>query len=401
MAHSTYYDAIVIGGGIVGASTAWHLLEADLDDVLLLEKDTPASKASGRAAGHLSTYTSRKYPASIRDYSIDFHRRVANDHDDVSLRWDVDHVLAHSREGADRLESLYEDDPSSLELLTGAEIAARDTVFTTDDVVAALMNDDAVHTDPYSLTRAVVSEIEEGGATVRLEGVTDIERRERDSAGSDRTGDDRTDAGRTDGEFAVITDDTTYRTAAVVNAAGAWSGKIAAMVGVSLQVKPRTSQIAVLEPEVPIDIPMFHCPDLGLYGRQELNGDVLVGGGTSTEIPNPDTFSTNATEEFIQHVSEHAATIAKGLGNARLVNDWAGRCTATPDRKPLIGPTSVDGFYVCAGFNGGGVARSPFAGRLVAEYVTGKESSFPTDPYDPGRFSAGKGFEMKSASTDW
>ena len=386
MAYETKYEAIVIGGGIVGASAAWHLLEAGMEEVLLLEKDTLASKASGRAAGHLSTYTSRKYPRSIREYAIDFHRRVADEHDDVSLRSDVDYVLARSQGGADRLEELYETDPERLEFLSGRELAARDTIFMTDDVVAALVYDGAVHTDPYSLTHAMVREIEDQGASVRLEEVIDVE----------RTGGDRSDD-----RFAVNTRKTTYHGESVVNAAGAWSGRVASMLGVRLPIKPRTSQIVVLEPAEPIDLPMFHCPDLGLYGRQEMNGDVLVGGGTSTEIPDPDGFSTSATEEFIQYVSAHADSIAEGLGTARLVNDWAGRCTATPDRKPLIGPIDVEGFYVCTGFNGGGVARSPFAGKLVAERVAGFEPSFPATPYDPGRFSGDEEFAVKSASTDW
>lgn len=377
------HEVIVIGGGVIGASCAWHLADAGVDDVLILEKDRPASKASGRAAGHLSTYTSRKLGESARRYCIEFHREIAANHDSIELHEDTDHVLAHSERGAERLRELSELDPERLTLLTGAELAERGSVFNTAEVVAALVYDQAVHTDPYSLTTALVDEAEAKGAAVRLEAVTDLTRVE-------------------DGDgFAVATEAATYEADIVVNAAGAWSGIVGSMLGVSLPVKPRTSQIAVLETREPVEIPMFHCPDLGLYGRQELNGDVLVGGGTSEEIPDPDTFTTSARESFVQYVSEQSRSIAAALDDSRLVNDWAGRCTATPDRLPLVGQTSVSGFYVCAGFNGGGVARAPFAGRLVAELVTGAEPSFPTDPYDPGRFTGDESFDVKSASTDW
>jgi sarcosine oxidase subunit beta len=381
MPRETHYDAIVVGGGVIGASCAWHLRDAGVEDVLLLEKDTPASKASGRAAGHLSTYTSRTVDESVRRYCIDFHRRLAASHDAISLREDVDHVFARSEEGRRRLEALYERDPEGFTLTTGEELARAGTAFNVEGNPRVLVYDGAVHTDPYSLTTALVSEAEAARVTLRLEAVRDLE----------ETGDG----------LVVETTAATYEAPVVVNAAGAWSGRIASMVGVTLPVKPRTSQIAVLEPAEPVEVPMFHCPDLGLYGRQELNGDVLVGGGVDEEIPDPDDFSTSAREEFLQYVAEQSRSIAGALDEAGLVNHWAGRCTATPDRRPLVGPTVVPGFYVCTGFNGGGVARSPFAGRMIAEYVTGEESSFPREPYEPARFPEGVTFEVRSASTDW
>ncbi|WP_138005608.1 NAD(P)/FAD-dependent oxidoreductase [Halalkalirubrum salinum] len=381
MTTPTKFDTIVIGGGIIGASCAWHLLEAGVDNVLLLEKDTPASKASGRAAGHLSTYTSRKFEESIRRYCIEFHESIAARHDNVSLREDVDHVLAYTERGVEKLEELLKLDSEKLTLVDRCELANREPVFNTEEILAALLYEEAVHTDPYSLTMAVLSEAKESGATLRTEEVTDIE------CGED--------------EFTVTTEDASYETSTVVNAAGAWSGDLASMVGISLPVKPRTSQIVVLEPRDSINIPMFHCPDIGLYGRQELNGDVLVGGGTSTVIPDPDNFSTNAREEFLQYVSEQVWKIADVLDDTRLVNHWAGRCTATPDRRPIIGPTDVSGFYLCTGFNGGGVARSPFAGKLIADYVAERSLSFTAEPYHPNRFNGRERFDVKSASTDW
>lgn len=383
MSAESTYDAIIIGGGVIGASCAWHLLDEGITDVLLLEKDRPASKASGRAAGHLSTYTSRKYEAAIRRYCIDFHREIAANHENVKLHEDTDHVLAHTDRGAERLAELQQLDTERLTLLTREELTEQETVFNTDAVVAALVYDQAVHTDPYSLTTSLVAEAEAAGATLLLEGVTDIEH---DNEGSG---------------FSVVTDVAIYEAETVINAGGAWSGRIAEMLDVSIPVKPRTSQIAVLETQKAISMPMFHCPDIGLYGRQELNGDILVGGGIDEEIPDPDRFTTNAREEFVQYVSEQCRSISEALDDSRLANDWAGRCTATPDRQPLIGQTSVPGFYVCAGFNGGGVARSPFAGRLIAELVTGAKPSFATAPYDPGRFTGEESFEVKSASTDW
>lgn len=380
MSEGVVYDAIIVGGGIVGASCAWHLLDAGLDSVLILEKDSPASKASGRAAGHLSTYTSRKYERTVHEYSLDFHRSLNQRHDKIELRTDVDHVLARSDTGRDRLSDLAASNPDDFQFLSGEEFASANTGFNTEGITAGLIYDGAVHTDPYSLTTSLISEAESNGAVLQLETVQEIN--------------------QTDDGF-VVSANRDYESPIVVNAAGAWSGRVASMVGIDLPVKARTSQIAVLEPPKPIDVPMFHCPDLGLYGRQEMNGDILIGGGTSEEIPDPDAFSTDAREAFLQYVSENSRTIVESLDQARLINHWAERCTATPDRRPLIGPTAISGFYVCTGFNGGGVARSPFAGKLIAEYVMELDLSFPTDPYRVDRKLETSDFDVLSASTDW
>ena len=83
------------------------------------------------------------------------------------------------------------------------------------------------------------------------------------------------------------------------------------------------------------------------------------------------------------------------------MNDWAGRCSATPDRNPLIGETAIDGVYLCAGFNGGGIARAPFAGRLLADLLLDREPRFDPTPFQPNRFDGEEEFTIKSATTNW
>ncbi len=375
------YNVIVIGGGVIGSSCAYHLVEAGVEDVLVLERDRPASKASGRAAGHLSTYTSQKYGTGLSEYCREFHESLANRHDSIVLYRDTDYVLSLGDESLEQLEALKRESPESFERLTPAELADQAPAFDSKAVAGALVYSDAVHTDPYSVTLAILEEAQDWGAEFKTEGVTEIER-------------------HTD-EFSVTTTEDVYRSEVVVNAAGAWSPPLAAQVGVTIPLKPRTSQIVVLEGEDGIDLPMFHCPDLGLYGRTEPNGDILIGGGTSTVIENPDEFVTEAMESYVTYVAERMPMLCPHLSESGLVNDWAGRCTATPDRSPLVGQIAVPGFYICAGFNGGGVARAPFAGRLIADLVCDRPPMFDPEPFRPDRFDGGADFDVKSASTDW
>ena len=381
MATNERYDAVVVGAGVVGSSCALHLLEAGLESVLVLEADQPASKASGRAAGHLRTYTSGKFDREIVEYCGGFYDDLAARHESVLLRADRDFVLAHTADGAAALERHRGESSAPLRALTTDERLAEAPALDGPDISGTLLFEDAVHTDPHSVTVATLGDARERGATLRLERVVDLS--------------------ADDGQVAVRTTDATYRSSVVVAATGAWTPKLLSTLGLSVPLRPRTSQVAILEPSEPVSFPMFHAPDLGLYGRQEESGDVLVGGGSTTPIPDPDSFSTRARESFLQHVADAAGEVSTALSEAELVNDWAGRCSATPDRNPLIGATAVEGLYVCAGFNGGGVARAPFAGRLLADLALGRDPPFDPTPFDPARFTGDEEFEVKSASTDW
>ena len=374
------YDVVVVGGGVVGASCALHLAEAGRD-VLVLEADQPASKASGRAAGHLRTYSSTKYDPEIAAYSVDFYEGLADDDDRIVLYADTDSVLAHSAEGVAHLRALRDDRPAALTYHDPDDLVAAAPSLDAPSVEGALRFEGAVHTDPHSLTVAVLDEALAAGAELRLERVTDL---------------DASAAG-----VCVATEDDDYRCDDAVVAAGAWTPRVAATAGVTVPLKPRTSQVVILEAPDSLGLPMFHAPDLGLYGRTEPNGDVLVGGGSTTPVPDPDSFATTAREPFVQHVAAHTADVSSALADASVVNDWAGRCSATPDRRPLIGESAVDGVYVCAGFNGGGVARAPFAGRLLADLLCDRDPRFDPAPYAPARFDGGEEFEIKSASTNW
>lgn len=376
------YDAVVVGGGIVGASCALHLSE-DGHRVLVLEADQPASKASGRAAGHLRTYSSGKFDPSIAAYSVDFFLGLADRHDRVVLYDDTDFVLAHSEAGVENLKRTREESTAELEFLTREDLETAMPALDGPSIEAALRFEGAIHTDPHLATTAVLDEALDAGAELRLERVTDVE------------------ATGTDSGVAVETGEGRYLGDDVVVAAGAWTPRLVAQAGIDVPLRPRTSQVVVLETSDPVDVPMFHAPDLHLYGREEPNGDVLVGGGSTTPIPDPDRFTTRARESYLQHVADHVADVSTALGEAGVVNDWAGRCTATPDRNPVIGETGVDGLFVCAGFNGGGIARSPFAGRLLADLVSGREPTFDPTPFRVDRFDGTEEFEIKSATTNW
>lgn len=369
-------DSIVIGGGIVGASCALHLATAGRD-VLLVERDAPASKASGRAAGILTTYRAEPFGAAPSRYGRAFFAELATTHD-LSDHREPFYRLAHTEEGADRLAAVAAESGLEPERLSPADLRAQYPDLNAETVTAALSFGTGVHLDPHQATVAMLEEAKAAGATVRAnESVTGIE------AGAE--------------SLAVETTADRYPAEAVVIAAGAWSPRVASMVGVELPLRPRTSQIAVLEPAERVDLPILSCPDLGVYARPEGPEGVLVGGGADTLVEDPDVFSTDAREAFLREVADVAGALAPALSDAGLANHWAGRCSLTPEHRPLIGRTDVDGVFVCAGFNGEGLSMSPFAGQLLADLVVGRPPTFDPTGFEPQREAD---FEMRNA-IDW
>jgi sarcosine oxidase subunit beta len=171
--------------------------------------------------------------------------------------------------------------------------------------------------------------------------------------------------------------------------------------GTDVALTPRTSQIAILEPDEELDIPAWGAMDYSVYGRPTPEGRVLFGGGVSTPIHDLEGFRTRALVPFLKEVGHFAPYVFPELESATLYDDWAGRVSATPDRHPHIGETDVEGLYVCAGFNGEGVSNGPFGGRLLADLVTGGEPLADPARFDPTRYDGDEEFRIGSAVEWW
>jgi sarcosine oxidase subunit beta len=378
---SESHDAVVVGGGIVGAHCALQLAEAGLEDVVVLERDAPASKASGRAAGSLTIYGQERFGPQTSRFGREFYEDLESRHGDLVFHSEPEYSLAHTEEGAAHLEHDHESTTLESELLTPEELAEREPTFATEEVTAALVHGESRYTDPETLTLAVHDEAAERGVELVLTGVTDL-------------------TPSHDG-VTVETTDGRHEAPVVVVAAGAWSKRLLNRAGTDIALRPRTSQIAILEPEEPLHTPAWGAMDLSIYGRPTPEGRVLFGGGVSTPITDLEGFKKRALVPFLKEVGEFAPYIFPELESATLHDDWAGRCSATPDRHPHIGETEVDGLFVCAGFNGEGVSNSPFGGRLLADIVTGREPLADPERFDPTRYDGDEQFRIGSAVEWW
>ncbi|ODR83064.1 hypothetical protein BG842_22065 [Haladaptatus sp. W1] len=374
------FEVIIIGGGVAGASCAYHLTAAGIEDVAVFEKDQPASKASGRAAGFITPdqFLSTGTHPEEHQYIIQFWEEMAQD-SKLELHYGDAYTLARDAASVTYLEQLHEETAIESHLLTGDEIGDQVPALITNDIEAGFMFENGFSLDPYTATVTVLEDAICEGADVLSESVESIDTL---ASGSTR----------------VTTSERSYTASAVIVAAGAWSKSLTRNIDVSLPLKPRVSQIAMLNPGQTVELPLINDPDLELYYRSEVNGEILIGGGTGKTELDPEAFSSTAREEFIQEVAEKVPQISDQLQDSQITGKWGGLCSATPDRHPLVGQIHPNGVYVCCGFNGEGIMYSAVAGHLIAELLTGTTPTFNADVFAPDRFvTPEEDFEIRSA----
>ncbi|MFC6716008.1 NAD(P)/FAD-dependent oxidoreductase [Natrialbaceae archaeon GCM10025810] len=376
----TDFDTIIIGGGVAGASCAYHLAAAGIEDVAIFEKDQPASKASGRAAGFITPdqFLSTGTHPPEHQYIIEFWEDMAQE-TKLELRYDDAYTFAREEDSVSHLNRLHDETAVESRLLTAEELGERVPDLRIDNIELAFMFEDGFSLDPYTATITVLENALALGADLHTEAVESI-------------------TPHAHGETSVATSERSYTASTVILAAGAWSKALALEIGVTLPLKPRISQIVTLAPESRVHLPLVNDPDLLLYYRTEANGEVLIGGGTGKTELDPETFDDSAREAYLQDVAEKAPKISEKLTNSDITGKWAGLCSATPDRHPLVGQIHPHGIYACCGFNGEGIMYSTVAGHLIADFVTGTPPTFNADAFAPDRFATPEAdFEIRSA----
>lgn len=374
-------DVLILGAGIAGCALAHHLAARRVSPVAVYDPATPAAGATGRAAGIVTEQLWDRWDVEVTRDAKREYAALAARWDPAAytvngfVRWTRDETVATALEDAAARLGRWgvRSDPIDPASLAGQLPTGR-----FDDVRAAFgSRDDAVVT-PSSMTEMYAESARHAGVVFRLG--TPLRRLAREGTAWEL---DLGAAGAMRAERLVI-------------AAGAWSKRLLAEVGHPLPLAPYRTQAAVLRPpESAAAAPPFpsaHDLDLDVYVRPESNGRILAGDGTELVEVDPDRYSTSGDERFVTRLAETFATRFPGWADAELVRAWAGVCTATPDRRPLVGPVAgAHGLFVLTGFNGFGVMRAGgVAPRLADLLAAGEAADGPTErlrPVLPERFA--------------
>jgi sarcosine oxidase subunit beta len=371
-------DVVIIGGGIMGVSTAYHLAKRGCRNVVVLESGEMFGLGStGLNAGGVRYQFSTAVNIELSKLSIGMMERFADETgQEVALRRCGYLFLLDTNDDMRRFE---------------ANVALQNQ----HGVPSRVLSPDAIHelvpevdltgiigatwcprdglVDPHGLLQGYISCARHLG--VKLEtrsAATGIE----------------VSGGRL---HRVVTPSDEFETHAVVIAAGPWSAQVGALAGADVPIQPIRRQIAVTNPipHLRSDFPFVIDFTRALYFHREGAG-ILTGMSNRAEAPG---FDTTVDESWRLTHLENAVARLPMLEEAELLAEWAGLYEVTPDDQPILGRLPhADGLFICAGFSGHGLMHGPGAGLLMAEEILdGSAHTIDIEPFRWSRFANGAG----------
>ena len=367
-------SAVVIGGGVMGVSIAFHLAEAGARDVVLLERGALGSGSTVKAAGGVRAQFSDELNVRLAARSLEllgrFGQRPGQDIDlhRVGYLWLLDD--AGDVGAFERAVALQNRHGVPSRMLDVDEALRLTRYVRADGLLAAAFSPDDGHCTPESVVLGYATAARRLGARLVTGcAVTDV----RVSGGEVQS---------------VLTDRGEIRTGTVVCAAGAWSADVGAMVGLDLPVVPLRRQVLVTGPmpDVPHDLPMTIDFSTSLYFHREGRG-LLVGMSDPDEQPG---FRLERSDAWLPRLAETVDRRAPGLLDAGIAGGWAGLYEVTPDANALVGEArEVSRFLYVTGFSGHGFLLGPVMGEVVRDLVLRQEPQFDVSPFDVERFRTG------------
>jgi sarcosine oxidase subunit beta len=366
-------DVVIVGGGIIGASIAYHLAARGVRDVVVLEREHLGSGSTTRNAGGVRLQFSTEINVRLSLRSLPRIERFQEEMGvDPHLR-QVGYLFLITEE---RDVAPFE---ASLAMWKRLDVPAqRLDPAGVHDVFPELRVDDLRfatlcmrdgYCDPSSLLSGYVARAREKGVQFR---------EEQPVIGITRDGDRVTAVRTASGEITSGT---------VVNAAGAWGAQVGAFAGVDLPIRPLRRQIFVTDPVPGLDrdFPLTVEFASSLYFHRE-SGGVLMGMADPTDGPG---FDGTVNWDFLPTLVERALYRLPALERANVKTGWAGFYEDTPDKHPIIGAVGVDGFLCAAGFSGHGIMHAPATGEAIAELIVDGRTTLDLSALAYDRFRRG------------
>ena len=379
-----HYDAIVIGGGVIGTSIACHLARFGAGRVLLLERGTLGGGTSAQSSCIVRTHYSVPANVALARAALaifeDFPGYLEDADAECGLNCCGLMLLAPQGGRATALRA-------TLAVQRAADIAAREIsaeeaggthplLDLTDDPVVG-WEPSAGYADAYLTLSSYVRGARRAGAKLRENvKVTGLVR----------------DGARVTG---VETAHGRIGAGVVVSAQNMWSRELTRWVGIDVPLTLSRHRVMTLESSSPYHnrLPVvmdWTVPD-GIYfrcygGRQAMVGDTADG----EVVPEPDNEQADVPLEHVADIGEKLARRMPAFADAGLAASWTGIYDVTPDWNPVLGPLpGIDGLHVAFGFSGHGFKLSPMIGRIVAQTALGLAPDLPLAPYSIERFAGG------------
>ena len=377
-------EIVIIGGGVVGASVAFHLAERGAKDVLVLERESVQGKGStGKATGGVRAQFETDINIKMSQYSLDFFRNW-----EVDCEYDPKGYLFFATT-EDQMKYLSTNAAKQSAMgVEGVSVVGPDDIaklipgMNCDDILGGAFGANDGFINPLAVMRGFTEATIRSGVRFEFDSIVSSIDVDSESVRSVTVGGEKIECEN------------------VVLCSGAIAKDLAATAGIDLPVSPQRRQIVwarTLE-NLPENMPMVIDIGTGFHFRpaKDFTGNVVGNDEVLFAYPDPSEPSSTVTDfddSFIEKVYERARLRAEFLHNSSVIRE---RCRAglyenSPDHHAILGGCDVEGLYLANGFSGHGVMHSPATGRALAEIVLdGKPSFLDVECLSIERFRTGK-----------
>ena len=374
----TSADVVIIGGGVIGTSIAYHLAKMGAQNTVVLERESMLGMGStGKCAGGIRQQFSTEVNIRLSMESVRFFENFREELDaDPEFRQNGYLFLATTEEEVTAFQqnvALQRSLGLKVGILSPPEAKELVPALNVEDVLLATY----CPTDGYADPHSVLQGFAKGARRLGVDMCTDTEA----TAIERKAGKVR----------AVATKQGRIETPVVVDAAGPWLAIVGGMAGIELPVLPYRRQIFVTHPfpAIPDPVPMVIDFQPSFYFRKEGPG-ILMG---MTDDEEPPSFNTHADWDFLAQVVEKAIHRAPILEQAGFMDGWGGLYAVTADDNPILGPLpELEGFICAGGFSGHGFMLSPATGRAIAELILEGQSTVDISALSINRLREGAEF---------
>lgn len=360
-------DVVIIGGGIVGSSIAWHLTSAGCKNVLVIERESSQGKGStGKSMGGVRAQFATPVNIQMSLYSIPFYARF-----DETVGYPAGYRpqgylflatkeahLAYLRANFEKQKALGLE---AVRMLPAAEIVALYPQLRSDDILGGSFCPTDGFVDPYSVMNGFMASAVDKGATIwKKAEVTAIHKNQNGISG-------------------VTTTRGEISTRIIVNAAGPWAAHVAKMAEIDLPVHPLRRMLVPSEPfdAFPHSSPMIIDMSNGFHFRPEGRGFLLAWNDPEETSDQPD-FEPSFIEKILVLAANRVPIFENLPINPKRA--WAGLYEMSPDHHCILGPVSqLPGFFLANGFSGHGVMHAPATGKILSDLILAGETSIVSD----------------------
>ena len=380
MPHTRPQSVVVIGAGVTGLSTAFHLVEKGMERVVVVDKGSVGGGSSLQAGGIITMLMATETEVRARAISLDLFERFSrildgyHFHQVGCLNLSVENASAKTSESREMWRRLG----GQFEVLSGGEISERFPDLAAQETDIGVLDLRSGYSEPHRYIPALRAKLEDIGVEIR---------ENEPVVGFDL---------RNDRVRGVVTEGGTIETDAAVCAVNAWTNHVLSLVGFRTPYKNFVHERFVTKPfPEPPRLPAVNDHILNGYVRPTDDNRLLLGTSVDNlgayEMRGPD-FDVSELEphpDALPFLKENLVRRVPMMEGAEWDYHTVGLISLAHDVKPVIGPVpGVDGLFVGAHFHSGGFAYNPVSGLLIAEHVVDGGTSIDSEMYRPARFGS-------------